>query len=224
MKNAIKKIIVENQERIVDIPLVKRKLNLEFQANYIITGQRRTGKTYILYQYIQHLINNGVAQSEILYINFEDERLLEFKVQDFDKILDSYQELFNLNPFLFFDEIQNISGWQKFARRLADNNFKIWITGSNAQMLSKEMATTLGGRYMVKEIDTFSFEEYLLFQNITIEPQIAFSEKRFEIQHLFKDYFYYGGFPELQKYINKQEYLNNIFQKIFLDLNPESNL
>ena len=216
MKNNIKKIIIEHQEFISKIPVVSRNLNLEFTANYIITGQRRTGKTYLLYQYIQQLLKNGVEQKEIVYINFEDERLLEFTVTDFDKIIESYNELFNLKPILFFDEIQNVPGWQNYARRLADSNYKILITGSNAQMLSSEMATTLGGRFLVKEMDTFSFEEYLMFQGITIEPHLSYSEKRFEVQRLFEDYFYYGGFPELHKYVNKQEYLNTIFQKIFL--------
>lgn len=216
MKNLIKKIIVENQERISKLQVIDRKISLEPNANYILTGQRRIGKTYLLYHYIKQLLNKGTELKEILYLNFEDERLLEFTVQDFDKILESYQELYKGQPILFFDEIQNIEGWQNFARRLADTNYKIWVTGSNAQMLSSEMATTLGGRFLVKEMDTLSFEEYLLFQNITIEKQIAFSEKRFEVQRLFEDYFYYGGFPELFKFINKQEYLSNVFQKIFL--------
>lgn len=216
MKNLIKKVIIENQERISKLQVIDRKIALEPNANYIITGQRRTGKTYLLYYYIKQLLSIGTDLKEILYLNFEDERLLEFTVHDFDKILESYKELYKGEPVLFFDEIQNIAGWQNFARRLADSNYKIWVTGSNAQMLSSEMATTLGGRFLVKEMDTLSFEEYLLFQNISIEKQIVYSEKRFEVQRIFEEYFYYGGFPELFKFINKQEYLSNVFQKIFL--------
>jgi len=216
MKNLIKKVIVENQERISKLQVIDRKIALEPNANYIITGQRRTGKTYLLYYYIKQLLSIGTDLKDILYLNFEDERFLEFTVHDFDKILESYKELYKGEPVLFFDEIQNIAGWQNFARRLADSNYKIWVTGSNAQMLSSEMATTLGGRFLVKEMDTLSFEEYLLFQNISIEKQIVYSEKRFEVQGIFEEYFYYGGFPELFKFINKQEYLSNVFQKIFL--------
>lgn len=216
MKNILKKIIIENQERIIKIKVVERQIDFELEANYIITGQRRTGKTYLLYRQIQQLIEKGISEKEILYINFEDERLLEFKTSDFDNILESYYELYDLKPVIFFDEIQNIPNWQKYARRLADSNFKIWITGSNAQMLSNEMATTLGGRFMVKEIDSLSFEEYLSFYQIATESNMVYAEKRFEIQHKFEDYFYFGGFPEIQKYSNKREYLNNIFQKIFL--------
>jgi len=205
MKNLIKKVIIENQERISKLQVIDRKIALEPNANYIITGQRRTGKTYLLYYYIKQLISIGTDLKEILYLNFEDERFLEFTVHDFDKILESYKELYKGEPVLFFDEIQNIAGWQNFARRLADSNYKIWVTGSNAQMLSSEMATTLGGRFLVKEMDTLSFEEYLLFQNISIEKQIVYSEKRFEVQRIFEDYFYYGGFPELFKFINKYE-------------------
>jgi predicted AAA+ superfamily ATPase len=104
--------------------------------NYIITGQRRAGKTYLMYHLIQRLISEGKAIQQMLYINFEDERLLEMKASDFDLVIEAYLELFETKPLLFFDEIQNIEGWQKFARRLADNDYTVFITGSNAQMLS----------------------------------------------------------------------------------------
>ncbi|MFZ4548183.1 MAG: ATP-binding protein [Bacteroidales bacterium] len=215
-KNTIKKIILENQSRISSLQIVKRDYSVEAQANYIFTGQRRVGKTYFVLSLVQDLINEGLAVEAVLHINFEDERLIGLDITELDEILESYQELFKHKPVLFFDEIQNISGWQKFARRMADSGFKIYITGSNSEMLSGEMASTLGGRFMVMEIETLSFKEFLLFHKIEPTENIEFSSDRFDVIRLFDSYFSEGGFPELFKYVDKKEYLSNIFQKVFL--------
>jgi len=215
-KNIIKKIILENQERIPGLQVIDRNYSFEPGTNYIITGQRRVGKTYLMYQVIQRLISEGNAIQQMLYINFEDERLLEMKASDLDLVMESYLELFEVKPLLFFDEIQNIDGWQKFARRLADNDYSVFITGSNAQMLSHEIASTLGGRFLVKEVETLSFSEYLLFNGITLDDNMEFSSQRFEIQRQFEAWFYFGGFPETIKFLDKKEYLSNLFQKVFL--------
>jgi len=215
-KNTIKKIILENQSRISGLQIVKRDYSVEAQANYIFTGQRRVGKTYFVLSLVQELLNEGLAVEAVLHINFEDERLIGLDVSDLDEIVESYQELFKHKPVLFFDEIQNITGWQKFARRMADNGFKIYITGSNSEMLSGEMASTLGGRFMVMEIETLSFKEFLLFHKVELTENIEFSPDRFDVIRLFDSYFSEGGFPELFKYVDKKEYLSNIFQKVFL--------
>jgi uncharacterized protein len=216
MKDVIKKIILENQQRIRDIEVIKRNYYPESNANYIFTGQRRAGKTFFLYSIMQDAITQGASAEHMLYINFEDERLIELDVHSLDSILESYKELFRYTPILFFDEIQNITGWQKFARRLADSGLRTYITGSNAEMLSSEMASTLGGRFQVMEIETLAFPEYLLFNGIQIPANLEFSPERFEIQRLFGNYFSFGGFPELLKFTDKKEYLSNLFQKVFL--------
>ncbi|MCB2219425.1 MAG: ATP-binding protein [Bacteroidetes bacterium] len=215
-KDLLKKIIIENQERIPGLKVFPRGVNISDDTSTIITGPRRAGKTYMLYGTIQQLLEKGNDISEILYINFEDERLLEMSTKDLDTILESYKELYNKTPFIFLDEIQNINAWQKFARRLADTGYMTMITGSNAQMLSADMASTLGGRYMIREIDTLSFSEYLQFQGIHSNENTLYTGTRFEIQQHFEDYFTFGGFPELYRISNKKEYLSNIFQKIFL--------
>jgi hypothetical protein len=215
-KSTIKKIILENQERIPDLTVVKRSYSVEPLANYIFTGQRRAGKTFFMYSLMQDMVKQGQSIEEILYINFEDERLIGMDVGDLDSIIESYRELFSHKHILFFDEIQNITGWQKFARRLADSGFQIYITGSNSEMLSNEMASTLGGRFMVMEIGTLSFKEYLNFNGVDISDNIGFSPDRFEVIRLFDKYFAEGGFPELLKFNEKKEYLSSIFQKVFL--------
>jgi predicted AAA+ superfamily ATPase len=215
-KSTIKKIILENQERIPHLTVVKRSYSVEPLANYIFTGQRRAGKTFFMYSLMQDMVKQGQSIEEILYINFEDERLIGMDVGDLDSIIESYRELFSHKHILFFDEIQNITGWQKFARRLADSGFQIYITGSNSEMLSNEMASTLGGRFMVMEIGTLSFKEYLNFNGVDISDNIGFSPDRFEVIRLFDKYFAEGGFPELLKFNEKKEYLSSIFQKVFL--------
>lgn len=215
-KSTIKKIILENQERIPDLKVIKRSYSIEPLANYIFTGQRRAGKTFFMYSLIQDMIKQGQSIEEILYINFEDERLIGMDVGDLDSIIESYRELFSHKHILFFDEIQNITGWQKFARRLADSGFQIYITGSNSEMLSNEMASTLGGRFMVLEIGTLSFREYLNFHGVDPGDNIGFSPDRFEVIRLFDKYFAEGGFPELLKFNEKKEYLSSLFQKVFL--------
>ena len=212
----IKSIIAENQARIPRLQIYDRNITFERNANYILTGQRRAGKTFLLYQRIHELLEKGAHENEILYINFEDERLLEFKVSDFDTIIEAYREMFVSDPKIFFDEIQNIIGWEKFVRRLADAGYRIYLTGSNANMLSREMATSLGGRFMIKEVETLSFNEFIQFNDLTLDKNFEFTDQRFRVKKLFKEWFAFGGFPELLKYQDKKEYLNTIFQKVFL--------
>jgi len=215
-KDIIKKIIIENQQRIPGLPVLKRDYSAEPSANYIITGQRRAGKTWFIFSILQDMIAAGLPSEAVLHINFEDERLIGTGVNDLETIMESYFELFTHTPVIFLDEIQNIEGWQKFARRLADQGYRVYITGSNSQMLSGEMASTLGGRFLVKEIGTLTFSEYLRFNELKVEDNIAYSQQRFEVIRLFGQYLTFGGFPEITKFTDKKEYLSSLFQKVFL--------
>lgn len=127
----------------------------------MITGLRRAGKSTLPYKIARDLVESGAEWNRIIYINFEDERLAEFRIGDFNDILSAQSELSRQSGFFFFDEIQNVDGWEKFARRLADAGERVWITGSNANMLSSQIATTLGGRYFVKHVTPYRFDEYL---------------------------------------------------------------
>ncbi len=214
-KKTFKKIIIEYQEYLSDIKLVRRHYTVEKNANYVFVGQRRVGKTYFMYQIITDLIKSGIKKEQILYINFEDERLLELKTDDLQLIIESYKELFDLKPILFFDEIQNVKNWEKFVRRLSDQKYRIYITGSNAELLSKEIASTLGGRFLVKEIHGLCFKEFLEFKNVKLQKNFEYKEQKYQIIKLFEDFFYYGGFPETINFKNKKEYLSNLYQKVF---------
>lgn len=213
-KITLKKIIVENHEFILNLKLISRKESLEPAANYVFCGIRRCGKSFLQYQQIQQLMK-GEPPENFVYINFEDERFIEFNASHFDLILDCGMELYASKPVLFFDEIQNIDQWEKYARRLADNGYQVFITGSNTKMLSKEIGTTLGGRYLIKELYPLSFDEFLTFKQVVPEKNFEFSKQRFEIKKHFENYLQFGGFPEISKYQNPKEYLSSIYMKVF---------
>lgn len=218
-KDILKKVIIEKQESIPGYQLTRRRISFGDKTNYVLVGLRRAGKSYLLYQDIQSLIAGKEATPEdILYVNFEDERLYGIKAEQLGIILESYSELFpEKKPFIYLDEIQNIEGWEKFARRLADSKYRVMITGSNAKMLGKEIATTIGGRYIPREIFPFSFEEYLAYNQVELGRNWEFSQKKKAVvSKLFNAYFYEGGIAESFEQPDKREYLNSLYQKILV--------
>jgi len=217
-KNIIKSILLKNQERLPLIPLVQRQFSFEPTGNYVLVGLRRAGKSYTLYQHIQQRLESGLSQKEdILYVNFEDDRLDITRMSQLDSIIQSYEELYpQRKPVIYLDEIQNIEGWEKFVRRLADTGFQVMVTGSNARMLSREIATTLGGRFIVRTIYPFSFSEYLCFKNVSLTDNWLLTSQRSLVRALFSDYFQFGGFAETFDRLDKQEWLNWLCQKIIL--------
>lgn len=213
-KNVIKQIILNQQDFIGRIKLQSRNVCFEENANYVLVGIRRAGKSYMLYQHIQHLVANGHSIEEMLFINFEDERISDIRKEDLYLILEAYRELFAFQPIIFLDEIQNVDGWEHFARRLADEKYRVFITGSNAHMLSREISSTLGGRYLTKEIRPFSFSEYLEYHNIHLPQHWELSPIRADVVRLFSDYFYYGGLSEVFDIQDKKSWLQLLYQKI----------
>lgn len=214
MKDIFKKIIVERQEWLKNIRLIKREITIENEANYAFTGLRRAGKSYYLYQIIQEKFSKENYE-RLLFINFEDERLLELTHHDLQYILDAYFELFEWMPIIFLDEIQNVPHWQKFVRRLADEGRRIFVTGSNAEMLSHEIASTLGGRFINKEILPLSFREYLYFKELSVTSKTKYSSERYKIIKEYEEYLHFGGFPELLQMNDKREFLSSVYQKLF---------
>ena len=216
-KEVIKRVIAEKQAEIAAIELIKRPLDLESTANYVFIGLRRAGKTYLMYQYIHDLIRSGQKSiGDILYINFEDERIGSIKAEELGLLLDAYKEMFDSKPLIFLDEIQNITGWEKFARRLADSKYRVFVTGSNAKMLSKDIYTTLGARYIALEVFPFSFKEYLTYHGVVLEKNWEYTDSRPQVIKLFHNYFYWGGFAESFTLNDKRNWHNSLYQKILL--------
>ncbi len=214
-KDLIKYLISYYQDFVSKITFEERQYVLEPNANYVFVGLRRAGKSYLMYQQIHHLLEQGHSLDEILYFNFEDDRIDTLELADLDLIKLSYEEMYDSRPIFFLDEIQNIKGWEKFARRLADTGFRVYITGSNAKMLSSEIATTLGGRYLIKEIYPFSFREYLGFKRIDLNNKNAIYKYRNDIIKSYEEYFRDGGLPETLMMSDKRSWISSLFNKIF---------
>ena len=216
-KETIKEILLENRKEIESQQVVHRNIEMEDFANYVLIGVRRAGKSFMLYQQIQDNLTKGITWDSMLYINFEDERLIGMTAQELNLILEVHGMMSAQRPILFLDEIQNIEGWDKFARRLADNKYRVYITGSNAKMLSSDVATTLGGRYITKHILPYSFSEYLSANNIPYDDMnIATTSGRADVQRYFAEHFRFGGFPEGAQLASKRDYLNSVYQKIYI--------
>ena len=163
------------------------------------------------------MLAEGRKWDEMLYMNFEDERLENFSTDDFNRLLECHQEMYGKRPMLFLDEIQNVEGWHKFARRMADSKFTIIITGSNAKMLSGEINTTLGGRFMTAEVYPYSLKEFLSVHRVPVsDHDILSTEERANMVHLFDEYLHYGGLPDTAFLPAKRNYLSSVYQKIYL--------
>ncbi|GHT61836.1 ATP-binding protein [Bacteroidia bacterium] len=185
----------------------------------IITGIRRCGKSTLLQQI-------RAKQSEKdYYINFDDERLVSFKIDDFQMLLEVFYELFGEQKTFYFDEIQNVEQWERFVRRLHDTGNKVFITGSNARMLSRELGTHLTGRYISCELYPFSFKEFITFKNPGLLDKNHFKTSiKAEIIALFHEYFNDGGFPNFLK--TKDELgLKTLFENIlYRDIMVRNNI
>lgn len=217
-RDVLKQIMADQKDIYLKNPIIARHYPLEENINYCFVGIRRTGKSYMMYQQIQSLLEKRVPLSQIVYVNFEDERLLEMTSDDLNTILEIGLELSGGNkPYLFLDEIQNIDGWEKFVRRIADMKYKVNITGSNSKMLSSEIASTLGGRFVIMNIYPYSFAEYLIAngKEKNYLDTIATSDKA-EILSLYNEYVTYGAFPELVEIKNKRTFLSSIYQTVYL--------
>lgn len=214
----LREVMLENRTEVMMHTVIPRNINLENFDRQVLVGVRRAGKSYILYGRIQQLIANGHSWDEIVYLNFEDERIAGMSVEDLNKILEVHGQLSDKRPMLFLDEIQNIEGWEKFARRIADSKYKVVITGSNAKMLSKDVASVLGGRYITHDVFPFSFGEYLEINGVDPKSELltATTADRSILMRHFEEYFQFGGFPECATLPVKRDYLTSLYQKIFL--------
>jgi len=211
----------------------KRTIDLPIDTEIIISviGVRRSGKTYLLYETIKKLLQNKVAKNKIIYLNFEDERI-KLQQSELDFILQAYQELYpNIDLgecYFFFDEIQNITGWEKFVRRVFDTiSRNIYITGSNSKLLSTDIATELRGRTITYTVYPLSFKEYLIFNKTNTNYYETGNKNK--IIRFSREFMQYGGFPELVKQnetvkIKKiQDYFNSIIYKDLIERYEISN-
>ena len=163
----------------------------------VITGHRRAGKSVFLSQ----IIHKFYEMENVYYLNLDDERLASLSLEDMNKVMEVFMSLFGKKKVIFMDEVQNLEGWEKFVSRLYNEGYKIFLTGSNAKLLSSEFATLLTGRYMEMEIYPFSFKEILRYKGIEVNEEMLYrTDSMAEIRKLFDEYLRSGGFPEVVYY------------------------
>lgn len=227
MLEILQEIILDFQE--LDLPTgVTRRVEITPVSGKatVCIGVRRSGKSTFMFQLMQRLLDTNVPRQNILYLNFFDDRLHNLQHDSLGIILEAY---FSLYPekkntekvYCFFDELQVVPGWEPFVDRLIRmENCEVYITGSSAQMLSREIATQMRGRALSWEMFPFSFQEYLDFKGIEYSGPLS-TKKRLLIQKAFDEYWQAGGFPEvagLDRMLRikiHQEYFNSM---LFRDL------
>ncbi|MFH1210138.1 MAG: ATP-binding protein [archaeon] len=218
------KIIVQWKE--FEIPkALERDINVPLKSEFIISiiGPRRAGKTYVCFCLINDLLKD-IPKEHILYLNFEDEKLLGINAEDLDKLLNTFYELSNTEIktelYLFLDEIQNVKNWDVWTRRIHDmhKNIHLFLTGSSSKLLSKEISTSLRGRVIPIEIYPLSFKELLKWKKIDYDLKtLSNSNQRFNVKKVFNEYLNEGGYPALFKSLElKQQILQSYLESIIL--------
>lgn len=202
------KVRIEQKDDSVRRFILNQVLN-SFEDNRIIilTGIRRCGKSTLLKQIMQ-------TKTHYCYVNFDDERLLTFPAEEFEILNEVLIEMYGPPDIYFFDEIQNIAGFETFVRRLQDEGKKVIITGSNAALLSREFGTRLTGRYKLFEIFPFSFAEFLIFLKISVRKESLYiPSERVTLITSFAKYVEIGGMPEYLIH-HDPEYIKTLYDNI----------
>ena len=212
----IKQILTEQRAYLLQKKLgiertILNDINKKIKLPHVIvlTGLRRSGKSTILRQ----IIRKYYADEDFYYINFEDERLFNFPANDFNHLYEVLIQLYGKKKTFFIDEIQNITHFETFVRRFYEDGFKFFITGSSANLLSKELGTKLTGRHVDIIVKPFSFMEFLTLKEFKLESKSMYTtESKAELKNYFDDYLLNGGMPEFAIYRDKE-----IIAKIYED-------
>lgn len=195
-EKVIKRSVLRDYEKSVLSPLIK-----------VILGVRRCGKSTLAFQLLEG--------KEFAYINFDDERLIGLEKEDLNKVLEGFYEIYGKLGFILLDEVQNVYGWELFVNRLKRKGFNVIVTGSNARLLSKELATHLTGRHVSFELFPFSFKEFLRYHGIKFNLNLLSTEERGLIKNKLNDYLENGGFPErLRENVDVKQYLRSLYSTI----------
>ena len=203
LKNVLKEIIADNQSSSSE-ELVPRHLSISTidKKAHVVIGVRRAGKTTFLHQIQDSIKKSGIERENFVELNFFDDRLSSLTGESLGLITEAYFDLYpekkgEEKVYFFFDELQEVLGWEKFVERLLRSEIsEVYITGSSANMLSKEISTQMGGRALSWELFPLSFKEFLDFHQINSNSNT--SKTRFILQKAFREYFLKGGFPEVQ--------------------------
>lgn len=239
MKDIFEQLIIDFHNAELPNPsrrdFVIRKLPPQVKKANVFIGMRRCGKTWSMYQQIHILQQSGIAREKILYINFEDDRLINMTSSNFQDILKAYFSLYpqyieSKDLHFFFDEIHEIDGWEKFIRRLLDNeHVALYLSGSSSKMLSREIASSLRGRTISQEVFPLSFNEYLWHHQFNVEKRLT-SRQQLRVSGFLRDYLVFGGFPEVVSLRGElhrrllQDYVNIVIYRDIVERHNVSNI
>ena len=207
MKEALMSVIREFYHDGIPDGIIHRDVQYveKLRASTVVKGMRRTGKTFVTYERMKRLVDDGIPLKRVVHINFEDERLSKLTAQDLHLIGEVHAELCpefsGSKVWYFLDEIQCVEGWESYARRLVDSpNVQLCLTGSSSKLLSEEIATEMRGRSLPIEVFPLSFSEYLRFNGILDEvPHAGFTAaEKGILRRAMSDYAERGGFPDVQ--------------------------
>lgn len=211
MKDTLRQLIADQQKHSNVQDTVERNIDpklLRGKEIVVISGIRRCGKSVLLQQI------RAKKKEKDYYINFDDDRLALFSLENFQDLYEVFIEFFGKQKTYYLDEIQNISGWERFVRRLYDEGSKVFVTGSNANLLSRELGTHLTGRYIQIELFPFSFSEYLNIKKVKWDKvSVNSTETKVSLIKHFKNYMLDGGFPQYIKNKN-HNYLKSLYDSI----------
>ena len=234
MDNVLRTILQEWQ--IKKLPkVISRDFKLEVNKPLVnnatvITGFRRVGKTYIIFEAIEKLLTN-YSRKEVVYINFEDERLINPSAELLTNLIPEIISMWGNPPkYLFLDELQVVENWSKWVRRMLDNeDIQIFITGSSSKMSSAELPTELRGRAWEKKIYPLTFREFLKFKNVDNDFLSLTANQIANYKFLFEEYLRFGGLPavvlteEERKHELLQSYFQTVVQKEIMERNKVEN-
>jgi predicted AAA+ superfamily ATPase len=213
-REILKQVLLEQNPGITnphDVPRELRSAIRRYEKTpfiIILSGIRRCGKSTLLHQI------RSEDHPDSYFVNFDDERFVNFTVEDFQMLHESLLELFGEKNVFFFDEIQNIAVWERFVRRLHDMKKKVYVSGSNASMLSRELGTHLTGRHIPLPLYPFSFKEFLQFKKQSYDSLNRLTtEQKSKLKRYFNEYLEKGGFPEYLQ-TEKEDYLKTIYENI----------
>jgi len=206
--NFWKKTLDTGIPRVFYLEKLERMLSAE--QIVAITGARRSGKSFIMRQLARKLIKEKIDTNRILIINFEDPRFIGLDTKLLQQIYETYLEFLNPKdkPYIFLDEIQEVKGWEKWVRTMHElKKASIILSGSNAKLLSRELATLLTGRHLSITVFPLSFKEFLDFNNLRIKKELDLASERIEIKSLLRNYLEFGSFPDVVLQREKKEIL-----------------
>lgn len=222
-KNVLKEVIISNEDYILKYvkKIIKREgiyLQETLNKTVVFYGVRRSGKTFLLFDLFKKNTNNSI------YVDFEDDRLINFNLSDFERLKEAAIELkphlIGKEIIFLLDEVQNIKGWEKFCRRAVEReNMKIFVSGSSSKMMPSEIHTELRGRVWSVEVLPFSFREYLISKGIApANNEILYGRRKAIVKNYFSEYIRWGGFPEvsfLESEFEKMKLLNEYLGAMF---------